>query len=111
MTPPEWLKQTDATTGATNVALVAKLWCKNHGSFVVEGWDKFTDGMPYYDGKYGLTWEEALDLIELGYYLTGMMAAFDNIHQDEVGVMLADEMQKHQRWSPGLYGEDDFDRS
>ncbi len=87
---------------------MARLWCKNRDSFKVEGWDVFADGMSFYDGKYGLTWEEALDLIELGYYLTGLMAAFDNVHADEVGVMIAEELENHRRWTPGLYDADDL---
>lgn len=109
MMPMDWLNQADAETGQTNLAVLARLWCKNRGDFYVREWDVFADGMPYYDGRYGLTWEEALDLIELGHYLNGLIAAFNEIHKDEVGVMIADEIQKHRRWTPGLYGEDDFD--
>jgi hypothetical protein len=114
VTPIEWLNLTNTTdTDHTNLELVARLYCKNRGDFRVTSWDDFAGGMPYYDGKYGLTWEEALDLIEMGHFLTGLMAAFDNVHKDEVAVMVSDEILKYQRWSPGLYGGgvDDHDET
>lgn len=87
---------------------MARLYCKNRGDFQVTAWDDFAEGLPYYDGKYGLTGEEAADLIELGHYLQGLIDAHDKAHQFEVGDMITGEILKHRRWCPGLYDNDDL---
>jgi hypothetical protein len=65
--------------------------------------------MPFYDGQYGPTCEEALDLAELGHYLQGLIDAHDKVHQGEVSVLIADEILKNQRWTPGLVDTDDLE--
>lgn len=108
MTPMEWLQQDHETTGEPNLALLAKLYCKNRGNFRVDSWGDHADGMPFYDGRYGLTWEEAIDMLELGHFLDGMLAATDGEHKDEVALMISDEIETHRRWTPGVFGPDDL---
>jgi hypothetical protein len=107
MTPIEWLTKNNEAAGQTNLALLAKLYCKNRDSLQVTGWNDFAEGMPFYDGVYGLAPEEAVELAELGHYLQGLVDAFDRKHQGEVSVLIAAEILKNQRWCPGLLNDTD----